>query len=124
MVPLTIALFVCSGALVRAFFEHGAFQTGAAQLVTQVQRLAVLQAPFAILLAIASRLTAALSANRLLIWMGAAALITDIILDIAFSRWMGVAGIALATPAVQCVSLCALVLLLRRQEPKLFSGGV
>jgi len=121
--PLTIALVVCSGPIVRALYEHGAFQASAAQVVTQVQRFAMLQAPFAMLLAIATRLTAALSANRLLVSMGAAALITDIVLDVVFSRWMGVAGIALATPCVQCVSLCVLVVLLRRHEPKVFSGG-
>jgi putative peptidoglycan lipid II flippase len=121
--PVTVALVACSGLLVRALLEHGAFQASAAQMVTQVQRFALLQAPFAMLLAIATRLTTALSANRLLVWMGAAALVTDIVLDVVFSRWLGVAGIALASPAVQCVSLCVLVLLLRRCEPQVFSGG-
>jgi putative peptidoglycan lipid II flippase len=121
--PLTIVLILCSGPLVHALYEHGAFQAEAAQLVTKVQRFTLLQAPFAILLAIATRLTSALSANRLLVWMGAAALVTNIVLDIAFSRWMGVAGIALATPCVQCVSLCVLVALLCRHEPRVFSSG-
>ena len=120
MTPLTAVLAVFSGPLVRAFFQHGAFQASATQLVTEVQRFAVLQAPFAILLAIATRLTSALSANRLLVWMGAAALIADIILDVLFSRWLGVAGIALASPAVCLVSLCVLVMLLRRHEPRVF----
>jgi putative peptidoglycan lipid II flippase len=116
-------LVVCSGALVRAFFQHGAFQADAAQLVTQVQRFSLLQAPFAILLTIATRLTAALSLNRLLVRMGVAALAADIILDVVFSRWMGVAGIALTALCVQCISLCVLVSLLRRHEPQVFSGG-
>jgi putative peptidoglycan lipid II flippase len=124
MTPLTAALVMCSPALVRAFFQHGAFQADAAQLVTQVQRFALLQAPFAMLLAIASRLTAALSLNGLLVSMGAVALIADIVLDVAFSHWLGVAGIALATPAVQCLSLCVLAVLLRWREPRVFSGGV
>ncbi len=107
--------------MVRLFFEHGAFEPSASQLVTDVQRFALLQAPFAILLTIATRLTAALSANRLLVWMGLAALTTDIILDVVFSRWIGVAGIALASPAVSAVSLCVLVLLLRAHEPRVFA---
>ena len=123
ILPLTVALVARSGALVRVLFEHGAFQAEAAQLVTQIQRFALLQAPFAMLLAIATRLTSALSANRLLVSMGAAALVADIVLDVVFSRWMGVAGIALATPCVQCVSLCVLVALLRRHRPELFSAG-
>jgi putative peptidoglycan lipid II flippase len=123
IVPLTVGLIVYSGPLVQAFFQHGAFQAAAAQRVTQVQRMTLLQAPFAILLAIATRLASALSVNRFLIWMGVAALIMDILLDIALSRWMGVAGIALATPCVQCVSLCILLFFLRRHEPRVFSGG-
>ncbi len=113
MIPLTAVLVVFSGPLVRAFFQHGAFQAPATQLVAEVQRFALLQAPLAILLAIATRLTSALSANGLLVWMGAAALIADVVLDVAFSRWLGVAGIALASPAVSLVSLCVLVVLLR-----------
>jgi putative peptidoglycan lipid II flippase len=121
MMPLTAALIAGSGLLVRLLFEHGAFQAGAAQVVTDVQRFALLQTPFAILLTIATRLTAALSANQLLVWMGAAALITDTVLDVVFSRWIGVAGIALASPAVSAVSLCILVLLLRAHEPRVFA---
>ena len=50
------------------------------------------------------------------------ALIADVVLDVAFSRWLGVAGIALASPAVSLVSLCVLVVLLRRHEPRVFMG--
>jgi putative peptidoglycan lipid II flippase len=122
MAPLTVVLVLFSSALVRAFFEHCAFQSAATQLATRVQRFALLQAPVVIWLAIASRPTTALSANRLLVWMGASALIRDLVLDIVFSRWMAVAGIALATPVVQCVSLGILVWLLPCHEPTLFSG--
>lgn len=121
MVPLTAVMVASSPVLVHLFFEHGAFQAGAAQIVTDVQRFALLQAPFAILLTIATRLTAALSANQLLVWMGAAALVTDAALDVVFSRWTGVAGIALASPIVSAVSLLILVLLLRAHEPSVFS---
>jgi putative peptidoglycan lipid II flippase len=123
MTPLTALLIAGSGPLVRLLFEHGAFEATAAQVVTNVQRFALLQAPFAILWMIATRLTTALAANRLLVWTGAAALITDIVLDILFSRWMGVAGIALASSAVSVVSLAVLVLLLRAHEPRAFAGG-
>lgn len=123
MTPITIALIASSGFLVRTFFEHGAFHSAATQLVTQVQRFSLLQAPFAMLVAIATRLTAALSANALLVRVGIAALITDVVLDLLFSHWWGVAGIALATPAVQVVSLLVLVWLLARREPELFLAG-
>ena len=122
MTPVTLILIALSGFLVRTFFEHGAFQAGASELVTQVQRFSLMQAPFAMLLAIATRLTAALSANALLIRMGLAALVADVALDLLFSRWWGVAGIALATPAVQAISLAVLVWLLARREPGLLLG--
>lgn len=117
VLPLTAVLVAFSGPLVRTFFEHGAFQ--ATQVVTQVQRFSLLQAPFAMLLVILTRLTTALSANALLVRMGLAALATDVVLDFVFSRWIGVAGIALATPFVQAVSLVVLVWLLRRRELRL-----
>jgi putative peptidoglycan lipid II flippase len=123
LAPVTAALVSYSSGLVRVFLEHGAFHATAAQAVIEVQRFALLQAPFAVLLAIGAALTAALSANRLLVWMGVAALVTDIVLDIVFSRRWGVAGIALAGSAVQCVSLSVLILWLRHHEPQVFSGG-
>jgi putative peptidoglycan lipid II flippase len=118
--PVTLALIAASSFLIRAFFQHGAFHEGAAELVTQVQRFALLQAPFAIILAVVTRLTAALSANVLLLPTGVAALIGNVTLDYIFSRWLGVAGIALATPLVQAISLAVLLLLLRRRVPELF----
>jgi Na+-driven multidrug efflux pump len=55
--------------------------------------------------------------------MGIAGLITNTALDLILSRWMGVAGIALATAGVQVVSLSVLIVLLRRGAPQLFSGS-
>ncbi len=65
-----------------------------------------------------------LSANSVLLRMGIAALVTNATLDIILSRWMGVAGIALATTGVQVVSLLVLVVMLRRRAPQLFSNEV
>jgi putative peptidoglycan lipid II flippase len=121
MVPITALLIAYSAPLVRILFEHGAFDRSAAQVVTEVQRFSLLQAPLSILVAVAGRLTVSLSANAVLLRMGIAALITNTTLDLILSRWLGVAGIALATSGVQVVSLLVLVLLLRRRAPELFS---
>jgi putative peptidoglycan lipid II flippase len=121
-VPATLALIAASSFLIRAFFEHGAFKEGATELVSQIQRFALLQAPFAITLAVVSRFTAALSANALLLPAGVAALASNVAFDYAFSRWFGVAGIALAAPFVQAVSLTVLLLLLRRRFLELFAA--
>jgi putative peptidoglycan lipid II flippase len=119
-VPLTVVLIAASGFLVRLFFERGAFQDDTARLVTEIQRFSLLQLPFAMLLAIATRLASAISANSLLARVGVVILSLNIVLDLALSRWMGVAGIALSTAILQAVSLLTLVALLRRREPRLF----
>ncbi|HEY7336892.1 MAG TPA: lipid II flippase MurJ [Bryobacteraceae bacterium] len=119
-VPLTASLVGGSGFLVRVFFERGAFHADAARMVAQVQRFSLLQVPFALPLALTTRLTSALSANALLARVGIVALAADVTLDYALSRWMGVAGIALASVFVQIVSLLVLMLLLYRREPRLF----
>ena len=121
-VPLTLVLIAGSGWLIRTAFQHGTFQESATQLVTQIQRYALLQAPFAMVLAVLTRLTAALSVNAILLPMGMMALAADIVFDLLFSHWFGVAGIALATPVVQAVSLAALLSLLRRRSPGLFTA--
>jgi putative peptidoglycan lipid II flippase len=119
-VPLTIVLAALSGVIVHILFERGAFRADAAHLVAYVQRLSLLQLPFAFLLAIATRLTSALSANILLARVGVAALLIDVALDLALSRWMGVAGIALSAVLVQLLSLALLSWALYRRAPELF----
>jgi putative peptidoglycan lipid II flippase len=121
MAPMTAALVAYSGPIVRILYQHGAFQQSAAQIVTEVQRYSLLQAPLAILVSIVGRLTVSLSANAVLLRMGIAALIANTILDVILSHWMGVAGIALASSGAQLVSLLVLIVLLRARAPKLFS---
>jgi len=120
-VPLTVGLVAASSMIVHILFERGAFGSDSARLVAQVQGFSLLQLPFAFLLAIATRLTSALSANMLLARVGIAALIIDVALDLALSHWMGVAGIALSAVFVQLVSLVLLGLALYRRAPELFA---
>ncbi|HEY4361477.1 MAG TPA: lipid II flippase MurJ [Bryobacteraceae bacterium] len=122
MVPITAALVAYSGPLVRILYQHGAFQESAAAVVTQVQRMSLLQAPLTILVSVVGRLTVSLSASVVLLRMGIAGLITNVVLDVILSRTMGVAGIALATAGVQVVSLIVLTILLRQRAPGLFGG--
>jgi putative peptidoglycan lipid II flippase len=123
MLPLSAALVIWSGPMVRILYQHGAFEASAAAVVSSVQRMSLLQAPLSVLVAVAARLTVSLSANASLLRMGIAGLITNTALDLILSRWMGVAGIALATAGVQVVSLSVLIVLLRRGAPQLFSGS-
>jgi Na+-driven multidrug efflux pump len=41
--------------------------------------------------------------------------------DILFARWIGIAGIALATAVVQAISLITVVILLLRREWRLIA---
>jgi len=119
IVPVTFMLIWLSGPIVRIFFEGGRFDSGTARLVSAVQQCALVEAPFAILFAIASRLATAMSANGLLVRAGVAALAVNIAADWLLTRWIGVAGIALSTAIVRAVALTLLVVLICRREPRL-----
>jgi putative peptidoglycan lipid II flippase len=120
MLPLLALLIWLAGPMVRIFFERGAFDASATQLVARVQSYSLLQAPFAMLFAILSRLATALSANALIMRAGAAALLVTITGDLLLSERMGVSGIPLAGALAQFVSVSVLGFLLWRREPRLF----
>jgi putative peptidoglycan lipid II flippase len=123
IIPVALVLILLSGPIVHVFFEGGRFDAAAARLVSVVQQCALIEAPFAILFAIASRLANSLSANELLVRAGVAALAVNLMGDWLLSRWMGVAGIALSTSIARAVSLAVLAALLYRREPRVFVRG-
>jgi putative peptidoglycan lipid II flippase len=122
-IPATAVLVAITEPAVRIFFERGAFDAAAVQLVARVQRWSLLQIPFAILLALAGRMATAISATSLLAKVGVAALAVTALADWWLSRSMGVAGIALSNAIVQATSVVLLLILLYRREPRLFSSS-
>jgi putative peptidoglycan lipid II flippase len=74
--------------------------------VSQVQSAYLLQLPVHLLGILYVRLISALQANRLLTIGSAVNLVVNILLNVIFMRWFGVAGIALSTAGVYAVS-CA-----------------
>ena len=86
-----------------------------------IQRFALLQLPFALALAMVARLAAALQVSSVLARVAVVAFVANLTGDILFARWIGIAGIALATAMVQAISLIAVVILLVRRERRLIA---
>jgi putative peptidoglycan lipid II flippase len=107
-IPLTVLLYLVAGPLVRIVFQRGAFTGEDTHLVAGVQAMYTLQIPFYTLSILFVRLISALRANQILMWGTAISAVVNIVLDYVLMRVMGIAGIALATTAVYCISLCFL----------------
>ncbi len=104
ILPVMAALIYFSEPIIRIVFQKGAFDAAATHLVSTVQQASLLQLPITVLLALEIRLSSALKANPLLYQVAALSLLLTVVLDIAFMRWWGVPGIALAGVATRLVS--------------------
>jgi len=109
--PAVGFLVIFSGPLTRLFFERGQFTGAATELVATIQRYSLLAIPTAMVMALVLRLISSLKANYLLLRAAALAVGLNLALDLLLTRWMGIAGIALAGAIVQ---LAALIYLWRR----------
>jgi putative peptidoglycan lipid II flippase len=107
-VPITLAVVYFSVPIVRLLFERGAFDASATQVVARVQALYCLQVPFYLVGILLVRLVSALQANQVLMWGAVISLVLNVVLNYAFMKWLGVAGIALSTSVVYVVSVCYL----------------
>jgi putative peptidoglycan lipid II flippase len=114
--PIALVFIAWSEPLTRIFLERGAFDAQATRLVAYIQRFALIQLPFALGLSLLIKLAAALESSSMLARVAVVGFVANLIADVLLARWMGVAGIALATAAVQALSsLVLLALLLRRK---------
>ena len=107
--PLTLLLAAFSAPLVRLLLQQGAFSQADTHMVAAVQRLALLQLPFAFLAVPAARLVSALKANAVLFRAALLHLLANVLFDLLFIRWLGVAGIGLASACVLAVDCCYLL---------------
>lgn len=122
-IPLTVVLVVFSEPLVELLFQRGAFTEAHTRQVAWVQSLAVLQIPSFALGILAVRLLSSLKANHVLMWSSAISLGITIVFNYLFMRFLGVAGIALATSLMYFVSMCFLYTMVFRRL-KSVDGGV
>lgn len=122
---LLLGLF--SPIIVRLLFERGAFRPTDTELVSRIQSMYALQLPFYLIGIITSRLLSALSANHILMAIGAVNLAVNIGGNFAFRAWLGAPGIALSSSLVQMISCILLTLIaagLLRRAAKRAVGDV
>jgi putative peptidoglycan lipid II flippase len=91
------ALILSAHPLVRLAFQHGAFQQQDSIAVSQVLEMSAIQIPFFVLSRVFYRFLIAMRRSDLIFYCGLINLGLNIVLDLLLVRWMGVAGIALAT---------------------------
>jgi putative peptidoglycan lipid II flippase len=109
-VPLTALLILASPLIVRLLFQRGAFTAADTQLVSRVQSLYLLQVPFLMAGIVFVRLASSLQRNQILLWGAVITLLINVALNLVLIRFLGVAGIALATSLVYVVACLYLAL--------------
>ncbi|WP_263357816.1 murein biosynthesis integral membrane protein MurJ [Acidicapsa ligni] len=96
-VPVAMTMIFGSHLLIRLTFQHGAFGPQDTAAVAPVQAMYAIQLPFFIVSRVFYRYLVAIRRTSLILYCGMINLVLDVILNIVCMRWMGVAGIALAT---------------------------
>jgi putative peptidoglycan lipid II flippase len=91
------ALIAGSHLLIRMAFQHGVFGPRDTALVTPVLAMYAIQIPFFVSSRVFYRFLVAMRRTDLVFYCGALNLALDVILNLVLMRWLGVAGIALAT---------------------------
>ena len=111
---LTGLLVWLSGPIVKLVFQYGAFAASDTLSVASVQRLSLLQLPFAVGAALLIRFIASAKLNRILVPISAASLVLNAVLNLALMRRFSVAGIALATTFAQAALFILLLMAVSR----------
>ena len=95
--PLAALMVGGSHSLVRIAFERGAFGPRDTDLVASVLAMSAIQIPFFVCSRVFYRFLISMRRTDLALYCGLLNLVLDIGLNLVLMRWMGVAGIALAT---------------------------
>jgi putative peptidoglycan lipid II flippase len=95
--PVAAVMVLGSRWLVQETFQHGAFTAADTAAVAPVQAMYAIQLPFFIVSRVYYRYLVAIRRTGLILWCGGINLVLDVVLNLVLMRWMGVAGIALAT---------------------------
>jgi putative peptidoglycan lipid II flippase len=96
-VPFALALILGARFLIRITLQHGAFGVGDTAAVTPVLAMYAIQIPFFVCSRVFYRFLVAKRRTDLILNCGVVNLGLDVALNLILMRWMGVAGIALAT---------------------------
>jgi putative peptidoglycan lipid II flippase len=95
--PIAAALMAGSHWLIRITLQHGAFRSRDTAEVAPVLALYALQIPFFVCSRVFYRFLVAMRRTDLILYCGIINLALDVALNLILMRWLGVAGIALAT---------------------------
>lgn len=96
-IPIAVALMGGARLVVRVAYQHGAFGPRDTAVVAGVMAMYAIQIPFFACSRVYYRLIVAMRRTDLVLWCGVLNLGLDVVLNLVLMRWMGVAGIALAT---------------------------
>jgi putative peptidoglycan lipid II flippase len=96
-VPITLAMMAGSRLLIQITLQHGLFGPRDTAVVTPVLVMYALQIPFFVASRVFYRFLVAMRRTDLILYCGTLNLALDIVLNLILMRWLGVAGIALAT---------------------------
>ena len=96
-VPIAMLMIAGSREVVRIAFERGAFGPRDTAVVATVMGMYAIQIPFFVCSRVFYRFVIAMRRTDLAFYCGVLNLMLDIVLNLVLMRWLGVAGIALAT---------------------------
>jgi len=103
-ISITLIIVLLSHWIIRFIYQHGHFSAADTNIVSLVQIMFILELPFYAVGILYVRMISAMQANFILTASAAINFILNIVLDFVFMRYMGVAGIALATTIVYVLS--------------------
>jgi putative peptidoglycan lipid II flippase len=108
---IVAGVLVCiSGLIVKLVLKHGVFSASDTLTVASVQKLSLLQLPFAVGAALLTRFIASAKLNRILIPISAVSLFLNAVLNLLLMRRFSVAGIALSTTVAQAAMFTLLLI--------------
>ena len=96
-VPVALAMIFGSRMLVHVTLQYGVFNARDTAAVAPVQAMYAIQLPFFVVSRVYYRYLLAIRRTTLIFYCGAINLALDVVLNLICMRWLGVAGIALAT---------------------------
>ena len=94
---VSAALIACSSILIRMTLQHGVFDMRDSRAVSGVLVMYALQIPFFVASRVFYRFLVAARRTEIVLYCGVVNLVLDVCLNLLLMRWLGVAGIALAT---------------------------
>jgi putative peptidoglycan lipid II flippase len=109
-IPITLLGIVLSKPIVHLLYERGAFTAADTELVGNIQALYLIQIPFHLTGLLFVKFASATARNRVLFWVSASSTVVNVVANVVLMRYLGAAGIALATSLVYVFTFTFLAL--------------